>query len=146
MNRREAQMQKTKLLAGLLAVCLSSGAVQAQQTTSAAGDKILPEKVALIKQLLELTSPRKTIDAMLKAQADEMEKRLPEMTWQSVATMSEFKSLTPAEREQLHDQVMAGARDLNRRIFEMINQKIDFGKAIEDLSLPLYDKFSLNRS
>ncbi len=135
-------MSELKLFIGVLfTMILLSGAAHAQQPLSAVGDAPSAEKVALIKQILELTSSKKTIDAMLKARTDEMERQLPEITWQSVAEMNELKSLTAAQREQLHNQVIASMHDLSERIYDRIKQRIDFNKVIEDISIPLYNKY-----
>lgn len=74
-----------------LFLSLSIISVRAQDIPGGTAQRISPEKQALIRELLELTSSKKTIDAMLKAQADQMEKQLPDMIWQTVSGMEELK-------------------------------------------------------
>lgn len=136
--------RKNKLLpaclAGLL-LAFSIVDVHAQEPTTSAAQSISSEKRALVRELLDLTSSKKTIDAIFKAQAEQMDKELPEMTWQTVAGMKELKSLTPAQREELRLKVMSGSLSLGRRMYELIQEKIDFSQLIEDVFLPLHDKY-----
>lgn len=133
-----------KLLRACLAALLFSVlviGVQAQDLTPTATPSISPEKQALIRELLELTSSKKTIDAMFKAQADQMDKDEPETTWLAVSGMKELKSLTPEEREEIRLKVIASSSHSGRRMYELIQEKIDFGKLIEGIFLPLHDKY-----
>ena len=131
------------LRAGLACLLLSSAiiSVRAQDPPTSPTQIISPEKQALIKELLELASSKKTIDAMLKAQAEQMDKQLPDISWQAVADMKELKSLTPEQREELRLKVVSNSLRSGRRVYELIQEKIDFNKLIEDVSLPLYDKY-----
>jgi hypothetical protein len=131
------------LRAGLACLLLSFSinSVRAQDPPTSPTQIISPEKQALIKELLELASSKKTIDAMLKAQAEQMDKQLPDISWQAVADMKELKSLTPEQREELRLKVVSNSLRSGRRVYELIQEKIDFNKLIEDVSLPLYDKY-----
>lgn len=131
------------LRAGLACLLLSVSiiSVRAQDPPTSPTQIISPEKQALIKELLELASSKKTIDAMLKAQAEQMDKQLPDISWQAVADMKELKSLTPEQREELRLKVVSNSLRSGRRVYELIQEKIDFNKLIEDVSLPLYDKY-----
>ena len=115
--------------------------VRAQDSPATAGPTISPEKQALIKELLELTSSKKTMDAMFKAQADQMDKELPETTWQAVSGMKELKALTPEQREEVRLKVVSDSLRSGRRMYELLQEKIDFSKLIEDIFLPLHDKY-----
>jgi hypothetical protein len=133
--------QKTLLLlALLLTLVFSITAVQAQ-VPSTATQTISPEKLAVIKELLSLTNSKKTIDAMLKAQAEQMDRQMPEIIWQSVSDMDELKKLTTAEREKLRSEVVANWLRARRRTYDLLLEKIDFNKLIEDISVPLHDKY-----
>jgi hypothetical protein len=137
-------MTNQKLLrAGLAALLFSLSVigVQAQDVAPTATQSISPEKKALIRELLELTSSKKTIDALFKAQAEQMDKELPEITWRAVSGMSELKSLTPEQREEIRLKVNSSALRAGRRMYELIQEKIDFSKLIEDVFLPLHDKY-----
>jgi hypothetical protein len=127
-------------LAGLL-LSLSIVSVRAQTPPASTAQTISPEKQALIRELLELTSSKKTIDAMFKAQADQVDKELPQLIWQAVSGMKELKSLTPEQREEVRLKVLSSSLGPGRRMYELVQAKIDFHKLIEDISLPLHDKY-----
>jgi hypothetical protein len=122
-------------------VILAASTARAQESASTSGQNISPAKQALIKELLELANSQKTVDAIIKAQSDQMEKQLPEIVWQSVSGMKELKALSPAEREELHREVLASASEIGRKTYDLLLAKIDFGKTIEEISLGLYDKY-----
>lgn len=124
------------LLFSLLAI-----ATKAQDPPANATASVSPEKLALIRELMELASSKKTIDAMLKAQAEEMEKQLPEIIWQAVSGMKELESLTPAQRDEIRSQVVSSSVRTGRRLYEALLERIDFNKLIEDISVPLHDKY-----
>jgi hypothetical protein len=132
-----------KLLPACLAcLLLSLSIISARaQDPPGAAPAISHEKEALIRELLELTSSQKTIDAMFKVQADEVDKELPQLVWQAVSGMKELKSLTPAQREELRLKVLSSSLGPGRRMYELVQAKIDFHKLIEDISLPLHDKY-----
>ena len=137
-------MTHNKLLPACLACLLLSFfvvSVRAQDPPASATPSISPEKQALIRELLELTSSQKTIDAMFKAQADQVDKELPQLVWQAVSGMPELKSLTPAQREEVRLKVLSSPLGPGKRMYELIQAKIDFHKLIEDISLPLHDKY-----
>jgi uncharacterized protein len=138
---------KKHFFAGLFAIVFLLGAisVQAQDAkptpTPAAGPNISPEKLALVKELLELAHSRETVEAILKAQADQLEKQLPEIIWQAVSGMNEMKLLSRTEREQLHQEVLTSSSIMNRKMYELLQSKIDFGLVVEEISVDLYDKY-----
>lgn len=138
-------VMKNKILlhACLVAVLLSLfvAGVHGQESSPSPTQTISREKQALIQELLELTSPKKTVDAMLQAQADQMEKQLPAIVWQAVSGMKELQNLTPKQREEIRLQVVSTSLRSGRRMYELLLQKIDFNKLIGDISLPLYDKY-----
>lgn len=124
-----------------LLLSLSMVSVCAQQPSSSSTANISPEKQALIRELLELVDSKKTLDAMFKAQAEQMDKDMPEVIWQAVSGMKEIKSLSPAQREELRLKVVSSSIRSGRRMYELLQEKVDFNKLIEDISLPLYDKY-----
>jgi len=133
-------MTYNKLLLVSLLLSLSIISVRAQDPSASPAQRISPEKQALINELLDLTSSKKTIDAMLKAQADQMDKELPQLIWQMVTGMKELKSLTPDQREEVRLKVLSSTGP-GRKMYELVQAKIDFHKLIEDISLPLHDKY-----
>ena len=130
-----------QMLSSVVVVLLLAGVVcaKAQDPSPRATPGVTPAKLALIKDLIELTSSKKTIDAMLKAQAEQMEKQMPDIIWQAVSKMA--ASLTPKQREELKAEVAASSIRAGRRVYDLILEKIDFNKLIEGISVPLYDKY-----
>jgi hypothetical protein len=141
-ERKQFFMTYKKLLAFvLLMLLLAAISVQAQEASARVNQDVSPEKLALIKELIELASSKQTIDAMLKAQSEQMEQRLPEIVWQAVSGMKELKTLTPAQTEALKLQVLSSSARTGRRMYDLLMQKIDFEKLIVDISVPLHDKY-----
>jgi hypothetical protein len=58
-----------------------------------------------------------------------------------VENMKELKALTAAQREEIRAQVTASTLRAGRRTYDLIMEKIDFNKVVEDISVPLYDKY-----
>jgi len=111
------------------------------QLPSAATPAISTDKLAVIKDLLSLTNSKKMIDALLKTQAEQMDKQLPEIIWQTVSNMDELKQLSSADREKVRTEVVANSLKVGRRTYDLLMERIDFNKLIEDISVPLYDKY-----
>ena len=132
---------KKSVLLLVFALFVSINAVNAQDPGSKPAQNISPQKLALIKQLLELTNSKKTVDAMLKAQAEQMDKQMPDMVWQMVSNMKELKALTAEQREQVRSQVIETSLRAGKRTYDLLLAKIDFNKIVEDISVPLYDKY-----
>ena len=63
------------------------------------------------------------------------------MVWQSVSGMPELKGLTFSQTAELKAKVSAATVDAGRRMYELMQQKIDFLKVIEQVSEPIYDKY-----
>ncbi|HSS20671.1 MAG TPA: DUF2059 domain-containing protein [Pyrinomonadaceae bacterium] len=138
---------KKHIFAGVAVVVLilAAAGARAQDSkpspTPVPTSTISPEKLALIKELMELTSSQKTIDAVLQSQADEMERRLPDEVWATASAMPEVARLSTLDRESLRIQVMTSALETSRKVNELIKQRVDFNKLIADISVPLHDKY-----
>jgi hypothetical protein len=135
-------MTYKKLLACLIVMSVSTViGVKAQDAPANVNQNVSPEKVALIKELIEVSHAKQTVEAMLKAQSEQMEERFPEIIWEGVSGMEELKTLTPAQKEELRLRVFSNSARTGRRMYELLMQKIDFDKLLEDISVPLYDKY-----
>lgn len=124
-----------------LVLILSANSTPAQEPAPTPAQNVSPEKLALIRELLELANAKGTVDAILKAEAQQLEKDLPELAWQAAANMPALKSLNPTEREAFHQEVIASSISAGRKMDELLREKIDFGKLVEDISVELYDKY-----
>jgi hypothetical protein len=134
--------KKQLVICGLALMCsLFVFDVKAQDPPATPAQAVSPEKLRLIRELLELSSSKKTIDAMLKAQSEELEKQMPEIIWQAVSNMEELKTLTPEELKEMKSRVLSNAIRGSRRMYALIIERIDFNKLIEDISVPVHDKY-----
>jgi len=115
--------------------------IKAQDAPANVNQNITPEKLALIKELIDVSHSKQTVEAMLKAQSEEMDKRLPEIIWQGVSGLKELKTLTAAQKEQLRLKVLSNSGRTGRRMYDLLLEKINFNKLIDDISVPLYDKY-----
>jgi hypothetical protein len=102
--------------------------------------EVSPEKRALVKQILDLTNSRQSSEAIFNAQFDEMEKQMPDIQWQAISSMEEFKKLTLAQQEDLRTRVKQSSTRQARRIKELFLQRIDMKQLVEDISYAVYDK------
>jgi uncharacterized protein len=98
---------------------------------------IKPEKRALIKELLELTEVAKMAAQMMDTTMAQMDTQLPQIISQS---MLADPNLSPAEREQINQQVAASTARFSKRFRELLPQRVNFGQLMEELYYPLYDK------
>jgi hypothetical protein len=73
--------KKSALLALAFFALFAINAALAQDPASQPTQNISPVKLALIKELLELANSKKTMDAIMKAQAEQMDKQMPDMVW-----------------------------------------------------------------
>lgn len=129
-----------KLLACLMLMSVFI-VIKAQDAPANVNQNITPEKLALIKELIDVSHSKQTVEAMLKAQSEEMDKRLPEIIWQGVSGLKELKTLTAAQKEQLRLKVLSSSGRTGRRMYDLLLEKINFNKLIDDISVPLYDKY-----
>ena len=97
-------------------------------------------KRALIKEILDLTNSRTSSEAMFNAQFQQMERQMPEIQWQAISQLDEFKKLTKAQQEELHTKIKASSARSSQRIKELFLQRIDLKKLGEDISYTVYDK------
>ena len=127
-----------QVVAVLLLGCLALS--KAQQGEATARQEVSNEKRALVKELLDLTNSKQTSDAMFNAQFDQMEKQLPEIEWQVISAMENFKKLTAAQRDELRAKVNLSSLRLSKRMRELFLQRIDMRQLVEDISYSVYDK------
>jgi uncharacterized protein len=115
---------------------------QAQEAgaTPAPTPGVAAEKRILIKEILDLTNSRQSSEAMFSAQFDEMDKQMPEIQWQAIASMEELKRLTPAQQQEVRARVKESSMRLSKRIKELFVQRIDMKQLVEDISYTVYDK------
>ena len=134
-------LNKKHLLLVLVFICCAVGA-NAQQPVAmpSPSAEVSPAKRELIRQILDLTNSRKSTEAMFSAQFDEMERQMPEIQWQAISSLDEFKKLTPAQQANIKTKVSESSTQLAQRIKELFLQRIDMKKMVEEISYAMYDK------
>jgi hypothetical protein len=125
----------------VLVLCVSVASVCAQDQAPTEATTISPQKLQLMKELLELVNSRKTIEAMFKTQAEQMDKEVPESTWRIASMRADVDALTTEQREELRLQVLSGDHHPGQKVYQSLLKEIDFDKLIEETSVPLYDKY-----
>ena len=113
----------------------------APQDQAKASQDIAPEKLALIKELLEVTNSRKNSAAVLNAVFNEMEKQIPEIIWQAISDMKEITELSAAEQQLLKNEIKESSLRTSQRMRERFPQRIDFAQVTDEISVPLYAKY-----
>src|SRR6266480_2771013 len=133
-----------QVLTLLLVSCFAAS--QAQQVETLPKPEAMPkhevsaEKRALVKQILDLTNSRQSSEAIFNAQFDEMEKQMPDIQWQAISSMEEFKKLTPAQKEEVRTRVKQSSTRQAQRIKELFLQRIDMKQLVEDISYAVFCK------
>ncbi len=93
------------LMPALLIIFLCLSAAPAQEVSATPAPESKPEvpaaKRALIREILEVTRAAQASVAMFTAQFDQMEKQMPDIQWQAISSMDEFKQLQPAQQEEV---------------------------------------------
>jgi hypothetical protein len=99
------------------------------------------EKRALISQLLEITELKKTARDFYVAMMDQQDKLGPELAQQALANNQEFQELDPEQQEALRTRILNTSERTSKRARELFDQRVDFFKMVEDVSVELYDKY-----
>lgn len=97
-----------------------------------------PEKRALIKELSDATNSRKTAEEMLNAMLAQTEK-LSETLMSD--TISSRGDMTIQEQEEHRQKQKATRARINARVKELMAQRIDLTKVLEEVSYTIYDRY-----
>jgi uncharacterized protein len=111
-------------------ICLLAEKSFAQQDIS-------PEKKALIKELLIATEAEKNTSRVMDSMLSTLETQYPLIIKQIEESLS--AGLTPAQRGKIKAEV-PDFTAFSRTFRQRIQQRINFGEFIEQISYPLYDK------
>jgi uncharacterized protein len=135
-----SSMYKTVLMLCLMLVCLAVE-TKAQEppnaSTNNTANAISPAKRELIKELLSLTGDQKTVEAVVNSMLDQNEKDMEAM----LARTDKNSPLSPAEQETFKRDVRATTARLTGRFRELFTKRVNFMQVIDDISLPIYDKY-----
>ena len=123
---------KKLIVAGFAALLLvfSAGQVLAQQAMS-------PEKLALIKELLEVTGASenadKTADMMLSFQEKEAAKMVESL-------IEDDNNLSPDDKARMKEASTASMERMMTRVREFFAKEFNLGQSLGELVAPIYDK------
>jgi hypothetical protein len=137
-----------KVLTAVAALCLASSLTANGQITSPPAQQgqadhrqsISLEKQSLVRELLDALDFKKSMEAIVKTLFDQMDKEIPEAVWQELSQTKEIKELSWTEQQKLYKEIKAND-DRGIRIRERLNQKADFAKMTEEITIELYGKY-----
>jgi len=125
----------------LLIACVlfaTIGSVLAQEPSK---PPIAPAKSVLIAELLQLTEMKKTATQVYEGLVEQQRKLSTDLITQTLETHSEFKQLSDENKERVRKDALEESTRTERRIQELIDERMDFTRLIEDISYELYDKY-----
>lgn len=135
---------KVWLLTLILACCLGVAQAQEPKVTASPAAGPTPEmsaaKRALIKEMLELTNSRESSEGMFTAQFDEITKQMPDIVWQSISSMDEYKKLSPAQQQEVRTRINERSVRFAEQVKALFLARIDMKQLVEDISYAVYDK------
>lgn len=104
-------------------------------TNIKAQEVVNPEKQALIQELLKLTKADKLSAQIMDSTLAQMEQELPNIVARSFSNSAGEKSA------KLQQQQLEIAQRIMKRYRELLPQRINISKYIEDVSYSIYSKF-----
>lgn len=115
-------------------LCGSAALARAQQPQQ----ELTPEKRALINELLAAIDARTTVNSLIDTMLSQAEKSSEQMV---ADTISERGDMTPQEKEEHRKKMMASSARMNKRFRELMAQRIDMLKIMQDISYSVYYKY-----
>ena len=97
-----------------------------------------PEKAALIKELMEVTHLRESIKSIMETMGQQAEELQEQLFAQMLA---EEPGLSEDERQEALVKMRINREVRNKRFNELLAQRIDFPKVLEEISDELYDHY-----
>lgn len=122
-----------KFLLALLLLAGVSLTSWAQSTST-----IEPQKLALLRELLVATNLKQITEKMMTAQFDQLEKNFPQLIGPVLPNMTD---LPKDMQEKIQQKAVAGGIRAMKRLRELYQQRIDLGAIVEEIYLPIYDKY-----
>jgi hypothetical protein len=102
---------------------------------------IAPAKSALIAELLQLTQMKKTATELYQGILEQQRKLSTQVISQTLETLPDFEQLSDENKERVRKEALAESTRTERRVRELIDERLDFTRLIEDISYELYDKY-----
>ena len=113
-------------------------AVNGQETSTPA---ITPEKRALISEFLDIIQTRKVAMDVYRDMIEQQRKITRDVVTRSMENKPEFKELSEENKEKVRKEILANYESTDKRIYEMLEARLDYPTLIENISYQLYDKY-----
>ena len=117
----------------------------ALMTSAMAQDPSKPEitsaKRALIAELLQITEVEKTATGVYQGFLEQQRKLSVDVITHTVEAHPDYAQLSDENKERVKKEVLEKSTHADRRVQELIEERINFPKFIEDISYQLYDKY-----
>ncbi|MFN2494045.1 MAG: DUF2059 domain-containing protein [Pyrinomonadaceae bacterium] len=128
------------ILVGIILAQFTWSTAQQQSGTSGSST-VSPEKRALISELLEVTEAGKNTVASFNSLLDQNEKQVPDVVWQSLTGIKEVQELSANQQESLRKKLVDDSNRMNKRMRDLLVERIDLARLMEKLSYDLYDRY-----
>ena len=102
---------------------------------------LTPEKRALIAELLDIVQTRKVAMDVYRDMVEQQRKIARDVMTQSMETKPEFKELSEEDREKVKKEILENSDRTDKRVYELLEARLDFPTLMENISYQLYDKY-----
>ena len=123
-------MKKTMIIAAAVVSAFAAQGVNAQGTAKT--------KVDLVRELLAVTDFRKTALSAVDTMMGEVDKQFPKML---EGMIDQDPDVTPYQRQKIKEGLNEGMARFSNIVRERIRQRINLGQLMEEIALPLYEKY-----
>jgi len=127
---------RKRFLPGLIALafCLTTA------LPAYAQDPPMPEKKALIKELLGLTNASSNSEAIFNQLIEQIQEPLAGQASNMLREWIQAQKLAPAERTRMEAEVPGSAQRIANHIRSELPKRISFGELAEKVGFEIYDK------
>jgi hypothetical protein len=113
-------------------------AISGQETATPA---MTPEKRALIAEFLDIIQTRKVAMDVYREMIVQQRKISSDVITRSMETKSEYKELSEVDREKVRKEILDNSERTDKRVYELLEARLDFPTLMENISYQLYDKY-----
>ncbi len=97
-----------------------------------------PQKLTLLKELLVAMDIKKITEKTMESQFAQMENTFPQMMG---AVLPNTSDLSRETQEKIQQKALVAGRRAMKRMRELYAQRLDIGSVVEQIYLPIYDKY-----
>jgi uncharacterized protein len=103
--------------------------------------EMAPAKRALIAELLQITEVEKTAAGVYQGLLEQQRKMSLEVITRTVEVHPDYAQLSDEDKERVKREVLEKSTHAERRVQQLIDERVNFPKLIEEISYQLYDKY-----